>query len=155
MKMDWLEGLRKMQGNYSGGGKNHEGETFTSSFRLEVCEGGKGIAFTYRAEVGKLIVHDEKSILGRDDEGRLSIFALTSNTPAVMKHSFAESSSRRDGDAWSLAFEFGDFESRNGFRERLVLRFHTVQGHFGYDYHWGMPGKDFGLRSSSEMKRDL
>ncbi len=87
MKTDWLEGLREMAGNYAGRGKNHEGEHFSATFGLEVCESGKGAALTYRALVDEAVVHDEKSLVGRDEEGRLSLFSLTSNTPVRLRRS--------------------------------------------------------------------
>ncbi|MBS1961104.1 MAG: hypothetical protein JST04_02725 [Bdellovibrionales bacterium] len=155
MKIDWLEGLRKVSGEYRGGGTNHEGETFTSIARIGEALGsasrGGGIALEYTARVGSHVVHDERSLVGRDENGDWALFAMTTNTPAVLKHVLSESKSRREGDEWVLTFEYGDAENREAFRERLDLRFHETRRTFGYDYFWGLPGKDFGRRSSSEM----
>lgn len=85
-KNEALNWLREIAGEYSGGGKNHEGEHFQSTFKLKVMDGAPGVSFTYTAKVGSAIVHDESSLVASDESGRLVVFAMTSNTPAVFQH---------------------------------------------------------------------
>jgi hypothetical protein len=53
----------------------------------------------------------------------------------------------------TLVFQYGDIENTNSFRERLELKLNLSAQELEYGYFWGMPGKDFGERSRSKMKR--
>lgn len=144
--------LSQSTGRYSGHGVNHEGQAFTSRFKLEAEMPGKMLSVAARASgEGGEVFHEEKSWIGRELSGALMLYVASNNHPAIAPHAFHRLEEREGARA--VVFRFGDPDVRESFREEITFSFHT-DGSLSHHYAWGMPGGDFAPRSGSRMQKN-
>lgn len=144
-----MESLKKAQGSYSGGGINHENEKFIGTFDLLEILGGRGFQINFEAKSPTnpaAVYHSEVSIVAPNVSNGLSLFNLNTNTPFLAEHTYVPGSNSNH-----MIFRFGNTENRNSFREEVHI--HLSADEVRYEYHWGMPGREFQYRSGASMRR--
>lgn len=143
--------LSRYEGEYQGHGFSHMEENFEGYFRLGECAQGNGLRLEFRALAGRdHVLHEEISLIGCQQDGRLCLFNLNSNNSLLLPHPLVRESLQKDGHA--LLFQYGDPEDKVGFREQIELVLLT-DGSIRYTYSWGLPGEAFRERSSVHLKK--
>lgn len=125
---------------YTGRGINHEDEEFDALVKLSVVGGGNGVLIEFRATgIDDVVFHDESVIVAPALSGEVTYLPISSNVLFVLPHEVGELTSD------SVSFVSGDFDSAEGFRERIDIGYSDS---LTVSYSWGIPGEDFGPRSS-------
>ena len=141
----------QLEGLFIGTGTNHEGQSFTGTFEGKVAGGGSGLSFSFDA-VGDngIVFHAESSLIGKTFHGKLGLWVVSSNHPAVFERTLREKA-LDSTDSFTWIFAFGDQADRNSFREEIKIE--STSDSIRYVYSWGMPGGDFAERSGALMER--
>lgn len=138
-------------GEYRGRGVNHEKQGFNGKLNLGFEFENKVLLLTSSAtgDDGK-IYHFEKSWIGFDITGVLTLYVCSNNHPAITPHVFDRNERGGDG-AQKIIFRFGDLTNKNSFREEVNIN--IGKGYVEHFYSWGLPGEGFEPRSGSRMFR--
>jgi len=148
--MDILQALLTQPRAFGGRGVNHEGETFDGVLTLQPLVGGAAIMLNYTATLpdGRLI-HAEATLLGRNPEGRLCLWPVMQELPAVIPHVEIPTPSSGVHRA-AATFSSGPREAIDAFREEIRIAL-GYDGKLTYAHSWGLPHGTFEERSSCEM----
>lgn len=143
--------LRKMRGRYAGGGINHENQEFSSTMSLQEAASGRGFSLDYRA-VGTdgTVYHEEHTLIGPNLRGGVSMWVMSSSHPGVVEHELM--ATKINGPSQRADFRYGNPENDKEFREVITLE-QSEDASVTHSYAWGMPGGDYGPRSSCRMTR--
>lgn len=144
--MNAIEQLKAHAGNYSGQGVNHEGEPFSADVEIRAVGQGNGVSLSFRATSlpDEMVFHDEHGLLAPAQDGSVQYFPISSNIPFVLTHEV------RDADS-GVELAYGAVEDQGSFRE--VIAIHLNPESVTFSYSWGMPGEDFGERSTVTCSR--
>lgn len=148
--MDILQALLSLPPSFRGPGVNHEGESFTGTLALQPLVGGAAVMLHYSAALpdGR-IVHTEATLLGRSTEGKLCLWPVMAELPAVLPH--FEIDLALPGDHLAAAtFASGPREAAGMFREEITICL-GHDGRLAYAHSWGLPQGSFAERSSCVM----
>lgn len=141
-------------GSYGGEGLNHENQKFRAQFSIEPLLGGRAARIHYKAtglDDGQ-VYHEEISIIAPTLDEKLVLQNLNTNMPGITTHLFTKRQAEL-GAKEGFVFNFNDSTDERQFREEICLSLYA-NGDLGYRYSWGLPGSDFGFRSSVRLKRD-
>lgn len=150
---DLLTVLAANAGVYVGRGVNYEQEAFTGRMHVQPLVGGLAVMLHYTAarEDGAR-VHEEATLLARSPAGSLCLWPVMEELPAVVPHEAVAGSVQSGGMEYVQVFASGERSARESFREEITLAV-KADGTLVYSHAWGMPGGEFGERSSCEMRR--
>jgi hypothetical protein len=148
--MDILQALIALPQSFAGRGINHEGEAFTGALAIRPLVGGRAILLNYTATLADgRRVHAEATLLGRNAEGKLCLWPVMEELPAVIPHvEIAAASS--SAHVAAATFASGPREAAHVFREEIAIRL-GHDGRLTYAHSWGLPHGSFEARSSCEM----
>lgn len=150
--MTELAQILTASGSYRGEGINHENQKFTAEFSIEPLLGGRGARIHYKASgAGGEVYHEEISTVAPMLGENLVLNNLNTNMPGICSHVFKNRQAElgaKDG----LVFAYNEPDQNDRFREEICLAFYA-NGDLSYRYSWGMPGDDFGFRSSVRLRR--
>ena len=135
---------------YHGEGVNHEKESFVGELKVQALEGGRAVMLSYSAtlETGS-VVHTESTLLGTGPDGKLCMWPVMSELPAVLPH--PEVTSKTEAGKYTLTiFGSGPRDDSAKFREEISIQVNS-DGSLVYAHAWGLPGGDFEDRSSCSM----
>lgn len=108
-------------GEYSGRGVNHEKQNFTGNLNLKFDFENKSLALALSATGDKdEVFHKEHSLLGFDATGKLVLYVVINNHPAIVPHIFNRIETGPDGKQ-KINFGFGNPEGKNSFREEINI----------------------------------
>jgi hypothetical protein len=150
---DLLSVLAANAGVYVGRGVNHEQESFIGRMEVQPLVAGAGVMLHYiAARENGVRVHEEATLLGRCQSGTLCLWPVMEELPVVLPHeAIAVREHALDGEHIQV-FASGERAARELFREEITLAV-RAGGTLLYSHAWGMPGGEFGERSSCEMRR--
>lgn len=138
--------------SWVGAGTNHENEAFTASLNIESLVDGKAVKIDYVATgVDGKHLHRETGLLSSDHTGKLCLWPVMEELPFVLPHRATRI--HQDGDSWSVTFSTGDEGKSVSFQEEIVI-FKTKDGKLSYEHRWGMPGREFGPKSTCLFSAD-
>lgn len=137
--------LLHVTGRFMGHGINHAAERFMGTMTLMPVLGNRGTALTFTATGdADAIFHDERTLIGLDEQGRLSMVSTSNNTGALLHYALQDAESAR------LVFRLGDLDDEHSFRETREIVLHE-DGDVTYRFSWGQPGGPFRERSVVRM----
>lgn len=144
--MDLIRELASGPKSFQGEGINHEGERFMGQVRVQPLVDGTALLLSYvaRLQDGSL-VHEEATLVGRQNDGTLCLWPVMSELPAVYPHPQKSVSSGEQAE--TVVFAFGDRDERDRFREEISISI-SRSGALTYAHAWGLPGGEFADRSS-------
>ena len=137
-------------GKYSGGGTNHEDQTFDAVAELREIAQGRSLCleFTATGTTGE-VYHTEVSLISPDLAGDgLCLAQACSNIPGLAVHQSADATFSDAGVLLSISFAFG--AEGDGFRQVLTLA-SASPGTLEYSFAWAMPGEPVKPRSTALM----
>jgi hypothetical protein len=140
-----------LSGKFIGKGINHESEPFTGTFWCTKVLGNGGVGFTFQA-VAKdgTVYHSESSLLGKNAQGKLALWVMSSNHPGVIERRLITSEAL-EGSGFIWTFGYGNKDDRSAFREEIKIEVQPSES-VKYTYFWGIPGGDFAERSWALME---
>ena len=145
---DLIEVLKQLQGTYSGSGINHENQKFVGKMQLDPIVCGAGLQIKFEAKgLDEEIYHTELSTIATDFNKKIKMWNLNSNTPAMTELALEESTDTK------AIFRYGNITENETFREEIHIE--VIDKKISYDYHWGLPGGEFRLRSGVKMSRTI
>ncbi|NMP24637.1 hypothetical protein [Sulfobacillus harzensis] len=137
--------LLHVTGRFMGHGINHAAERFVGTMTLMPVLGNCGTVLTFTAMGDSdMIFHDERTLIGLDAQGRLSMVSTSNNTGALLHYAL------QDAEGGRLVFRLGDLDDEHSFRETRELVLHE-DGDVTYRFSWGQPGGPFRERSVVRM----
>ncbi len=151
LSLSVLQQILAATGNYTGEGINHDNQRFNAQFSIEPLLGGIAACLRFKATGHDgLIYHEEISTIATATDGKLSLYNLNSNLPGMTAHVFTKRQAEL-GAKEGFVFNHNDIDDRSVFREEICLSLYS-NADLGYRYSWGMPGGEFGFRSSVRLK---
>lgn len=148
--MSLLDALASGPTAFRGKGVNEEGEAFHGALSIEMLEGGRAALLRYVATIGTgRVVHTESTLLGTGPDGRLCLWPVMAEIPAVLPHVELLTEAGPSGAVRSV-FGSGPREDTASFREEITIRIDADRG-LTYAHAWGLPGGSFENRSSCRM----
>lgn len=83
---------------------------------------GTALTFTSTGD-SDAIFHDEHTLIGLDEQGRLSMVSTSNNTGALLHYAL------QDAESGRLVFRLGDLDDEHSFREtrEIVLHDHALK----------------------------
>ena len=147
-----LSALIARAGEYVGSGVNHKNEPFVGTLRVEPLINDSAALLHYSA-VGTdgSPLHSEATLLANSPSG-LCLWPVMQELPVVLPHLATDRSLPLPGGAIGCVFSSGERDRTTEFREELTITLY-VDGTLVYAHAWGLPGGDFGERSSCAMRR--
>ncbi len=144
--MDLIRALAGGPKSFRGEGINHEGERFIGHLQVQPLVEGTAVLLSYSARLqdGSLL-HEEASLVGRQNDGTLCLWPVMSELPAVYPHQQKSASSGEQAE--TVVFAFGARDARDRFREEISISI-SKSGALTYAHAWGLPGGEFADRSS-------
>lgn len=157
--MDLLQALCDGPAQWRGLGHNHEGEEFTGRLELLPLVQERAVLLRFRAlrlSDGRL-VHEEATLLARDLQHRLCLWAVMRELPGTLCHPLVLPPGRQDTapdtrGRWEACFASGPREDTTVFREEIHLRLDPGGRQLHYAHAWGLPGGTFADRSACAMQ---
>ncbi len=147
-----LKQILAATGVYTGEGINHQNQKFQAEFSIEPVLAGRAARIHYRAKgFDGSLYHEEVSTIAPTWDEKLILNNLNTNMPGTTAHVFTRRQAEL-GAKEGFVFNFNDPTDVRVFREEICLSLYA-NGDLGYRYSWGMPGSDFGFRSSVRLKR--
>jgi hypothetical protein len=144
--MDLIRALASGPKSFKGEGINHEGERFIGHLQVQPLVEGSAVLLSYIAKLPDgSVVHEEASLVGRQQDGTLCLWPVMSELPAVCPHQQRSESSGEQTE--TVVFAFGDRDDRDAFREEISISV-SQKGTLTYAHAWGLPGGEFADRSS-------
>lgn len=150
---DDLDILLDRCGRFGGHGIDHEDQPLYGELELQLLPNRQGAWLTFKASAidGRLL-HDERSWVARDAEGRLCLWSVNTLAEGVRAHA------RRHGlpptgTAAALIFGSGDPQDDRVHRVEIAIDL-WPDGAIGYRSAWGLPGGAFLPRSQVRMERE-
>jgi hypothetical protein len=140
-------------GRFGGHGIDHDDQPLYGELELQPLPAGQGVWLTFRASgIDGSLLHDERSWVAFDAEGRLCLWTVSTLAEGVRHHV------RRHGVApagidTTLVFGSGDPGDERVHRVELAIDL-WPDGALGYRSAWGLPGGDFRPRSQVRMERE-
>jgi len=148
--MNLLSVLAAGPSAFRGTGVNHEDETFIGELKVQVLEAGFAVLLHYTATLSTgVVVHSESTLLGTGSNGRLCLWPVMSELPAVIPHPEVMASGE-PGEVMVAVFGSGPNTDAMTFREEITIRVDS-EGSLLYAHAWGLPGGPFEQRSSCSM----
>ena len=146
-----LSALARGPARWCGSGVNEEREPFEGRLEVLVLEAGRAVLLRYTATLADgTVVHTESTLLGTGPDGRLCLWPVMAELPGVLAHT--ELFTRSDeGGQLTTVFASGPRDEASVFREEITLQW-TADGSLVYAHAWGLPGGDFGARSSCSLR---
>lgn len=146
-----LDRLLARVGHYGGHGINHEDQPFHGELCLESILSDGAIALSFRAVgIDGTVYHEERSWIGPDEDGALSLWSLSTQAAGVRRHRQRHGGNPEGVEA-SLVFGLGDRTDASVLRIELALDL-WPDGDIGYRFAWGLPGGAFEPRSRVRMR---
>lgn len=150
--MSDLERLLATVGPWHGHGIDHDDQPFHGELHVEPLIGGRAVGLRFTATgIDGTVYHDEHAWITADPAGALGLWTLHGNAPGVTAHRLRAGAPAPDAER-TLCFGAGDPADRGAYRVEVALDF-FADGSLGYRYAWGLPGGDFGPRSSVRLRR--
>lgn len=147
--MNFIHTLASGPRSFQGEGINHEGQHFIGQLRVQSLVDGSAVLLSYVARLQDgTIVHEESALLGQHPDGLLCLWPVMSELPAVYPHRQRSATSQEHAD--TVVFAFGDRDDRHSFREEISISV-SRSGTLTYAHAWGLPGGEFGDRSSCRL----
>jgi hypothetical protein len=144
--MDLIRALVSGPEFFTGEGINHEGERFIGQLQVQPLVEGTAVLLSYIAKLPDgSVVHEEASLVGRQQDGTLCLWPVMSELPAVCPHKQKSQSSGEQTE--TVVFAFGERDERDSFREEISISV-SQTGTLTYAHAWGLPGGEFADRSS-------
>lgn len=151
--MNIINQLIQLEGDYSGKGENHEGQEFNATFIVKPIVDGAGINIIYTAKDSKnTVLHQENTIIAPNQSQSLSLWTLNSNVPFLYEHTYSLDNIEPSGAVSNYSFRYNDPNDKNKFREEISLIIWS-DSEVSYNYSWGMPGEDYGVRSTAKLAK--
>ena len=148
--MNILEALAAGPTAFRGEGVNHENESFVGVMNIRALEGGLAVLLSYSATLENgAVVHSESTLLGTGPDGRLCLWPVMSELPAVLPHTEVRTNAET-GRCTLVVFGTGAHDDLATFREEITIEL-NAEGSLVYAHAWGLPGGNFGDRASCRM----
>ena len=148
--MNILEALASGPKIFRGEGVNEEQERFIGEMTVQVLEGGRAALLCYVAKLSsRQVVHTESTLLGTGPNGKLCLWPVMSEIPAILPHVEIAVHAVVGGGMKSI-FSSGPRDDPSTFREEIAIQINP-DGSLVYAHAWGLPGSAFEDRSSCLM----
>lgn len=144
-----LQAIAHKRGSWTGQGENHEGEAFNAILNLDSRAGGAALIVNFSAHGarGMKPFHVEHGVIAADREHDVAYWVVSANVPTMTRLDLRHFAP----DPFEARFGCGDPDDKEVFRMEILLE--GGEQTLRYSFFWGMPGQDFGPRSSVEMRR--
>ena len=140
-----MDELRWLLGEFRGQGTNHEGQTFDGRLTVTPLVGtGLALAFIATSLQGD-VFHQDQSWLAPKPDGALGFWTISNNLPMVLEHQVDLTADL------VLAKAGGPTDDQTTLRHHCQLKKTDDGVHL--QFFWGIPGHDFGPRSSVSMSQ--
>ncbi len=152
--MNLINQLLQLEGQYTGKGRNHEGQEFRAHLELKPIVDGSGVNIIYTAkDLNNQLLHHENTIIAPNQNQGLSLWTLNSNVPFLYEHIYTSETAKPETAISKYSFKYNTPDEVSKFREEITLTQYN-SNEISYNYSWGLPNKEYGPRSEAKLLRN-